>query len=155
MSRTARIGSVAGLIAASMVAATVASYAQDPQAPIVRLPNDINYSGAAGAAQTVVLYGDPKKAELYVVRLRFPAGFKAMPHSHPDAQRTVAVLSGTLYFAVGERWDEAKLKPYPAGTFYTEPKGLAHFAWAKDGEVVVQLTAIGPTGMTPVSAPVR
>jgi hypothetical protein len=43
-----------------------------------------------------------------------PAGFKLMPHFHPDEWRTGVVLSGTYYFAVGEQWDETKLKPYPA-----------------------------------------
>jgi hypothetical protein len=46
---------------------------------------------------------------------------KVMPHWHPDTVRTVLVMSGTFYFAVGEQWDESKLKPYPAGTLYSEP----------------------------------
>ena len=73
-----------------------------------------------------------------------------MPHWHPDAVRTVLVMSGTFYFAVGEQWDESKLKAYPAGTLYSEPPNTPHFAWAKDGEVILQVTAIGPTGNTPV-----
>jgi len=36
-----------------------------------------------------------------------------MPHWHPDEWRTAVVLSGTLYFGVGEQWDESKLKAYP------------------------------------------
>ena len=43
-----------------------------------------------------------------------------MPHWHPDEWLTAMVLSGTLYFGVGEQWDESKLKAYPAGTFYSE-----------------------------------
>ena len=121
-----------------------------PNTPVIKLPDDIKFGGLAGAPQTAVLYGDPTKEGLYVSRTKFPAGFKAMPHSHPDSQRTIAVLSGTLYFSTGEVWDESKLQPYPAGTFFTEPTGLPHFAWAKDGDVVVQISAIGPTGMTPV-----
>jgi quercetin dioxygenase-like cupin family protein len=85
------------------------------------------------------------------MRVKFPSGFKAMPHSHPDPQRTIAVLSGTLYFGVGDAWDESKLQAYPAGTFFTEPAGANHFVWAKDGDAIVQLTAIGPTGTTPVA----
>jgi quercetin dioxygenase-like cupin family protein len=72
-----------------------------------------------------------------------------MPHTHPDAWRTAVVLSGTLYFGSGEVWDESKLKAYPAGTFYTEPAGAPHFVWAKDGEVILQVTAMGPTGSKP------
>jgi hypothetical protein len=75
---------------------------------------------------------------------------KVMPHWHPDTVRTVLVMSGTFYFAVGEQWDESKLKPYPAGTLYSEPAKTAHYAWAKDGEVILQVTAIGPTGNMPI-----
>lgn len=70
---------------------------------------------------------------------------KGLPHTHPDEWRTVVVLSGTLYFGLGDTWDEGKLKPYPTGTFFSEPKDTPHFIWAKDGEVIVQVTAMGPT----------
>ena len=73
-----------------------------------------------------------------------------MPHWHPDPARTVLVMSGTFYFAIGETWDETKLKAYPAGTLYSEPPKTPHYAWAKDGDVILQVTAIGPTGNTPV-----
>ena len=97
--------------------------------------------------ETAVLYGDPTKAGPYVLRARLPAGFKLMPHSHPDEWRTGVVLSGVYYFGLGEQWDETKLRPYPAGTFFSEPKGRPHFVWAKDGEVIVQFTAMGPTAV--------
>jgi len=83
---------------------------------------------------------------LYVARVKFPAGIKVMPHTHTDEVRTILVLSGTMYFGVGEQWDESKLQAYPAGTFFTEPANTPHFAWAKDGEVVAHLTSIGPSG---------
>jgi quercetin dioxygenase-like cupin family protein len=94
------------------------------------------------------LYGDPTKPGVFVTRVKFEPGLKVMPHWHPDEVRTVAVLSGTLYFAVGEQWDESKLKAYPAGTFYSEPPRTPHYAWAKDGEVIFQITGIGPSGTT-------
>jgi len=46
--------------------------------------------------------------------VKFPPGFKVMPHFHPD-ERTVVVLSGTWYMGVGEEWDESKMKGYPPG----------------------------------------
>jgi quercetin dioxygenase-like cupin family protein len=97
------------------------------------------------------LYGDPTKAGVYVTRVKIPPGFKFMPHWHPDEWRTAVVLSGTYYFGVGEQWDESKVKAYPAGTFYTEPSKTPHYGWAaKDGEVIVQITGMGPTGTTPI-----
>ena len=54
---------------------------------------------------------------------------------HPDEARTVAVLSGTLYFASGERWDESKFKAYLAGTFYSELQRSPHYIWANNGDL--------------------
>jgi hypothetical protein len=39
---------------------------------------------------------------------------------------------------------------YPAGTFYSEPPRTPHFAWAKDGEVILQITGMGPSGTTSI-----
>ena len=116
----------------------------------VKLPDDIQYKGLPGAPQIATLYGDPTKPEFFVQRVKFPAGIKVMPHFHPDQPRTIAVLSGTFYFGLGDTWDESKLQAFPAGTFFTEAPNAPHFAWAKDGEVIVQLTSTGPTGTVPI-----
>jgi hypothetical protein len=50
---------------------------------------------------------------------RVKTGQRIPPHWHPDEVRTVVVLSGTLYFGSGDKWDESKFKAYPAGTFYS------------------------------------
>jgi quercetin dioxygenase-like cupin family protein len=76
-----------------------------------------------------------------------------LPHWHPDEPRTIVVLSGTLYFGFGEHWDEGKLEPLPPGTFFIEPANATHYAWAKDEDVILQLTSIGPSGTTPVQPP--
>jgi quercetin dioxygenase-like cupin family protein len=128
----------------------VSAQSQDANTGVLRLPQDIVYKGLPGAPQHVTLFGDSSKPGLYVDRIKFVPGMKVMPHWHPDSMRTVLVLSGTFYFAVGEQWDESQLKAYPAGTLYSEPAGTPHYAWAKDGEVILQVTAIGPTGNTPV-----
>ena len=116
--------------------------------PLFKLPQDITYSGAPDQLQSVVIFGDPTKPGVYVQRFRFPAGLKVPPHLHPDEMRTVVVLSGTLYYGFGEQWDENKLTALPTGSLFYEPSHVPHFAWAKDGEVILQLTAIGPSGTT-------
>jgi hypothetical protein len=90
---------------------------------------------------------------MYVSRSKIAADTRIMPHWHTDLERTGIILSGTLYYGLGEQWDESKLIAFPAGTFLLEPPRMPHFAWAKDGEVVFQLTAIGLTGTTVVQAP--
>lgn len=139
------------LIAFGMAVVPAHSNAQDAT---IKLPQDITYKAAlAGTPEVAVLFGDPSKPGVYVVRVRVPSGLKLMPHWHPDEVRTVVVLSGTFLHGYGERWDEAKLKVHPPGTFFSEPFKAPHFAWAKEGEVVLQITATGPTATTNIEQP--
>ena len=125
------------------------AYAEGTDTSVLKLPQDIEFKGPlTGAPQTAILYGDPTKPGVFVSRVKFSAGWKDMPHWHPDEVRTVVVLSGTFYFASGEKWDETKFKAYPAGTFYSEPSKAPHYTWAKDGEVIIQVTGVGPAGKT-------
>jgi len=89
---------------------------------------------------------------MYVSRAKVAVGTKIMPHWHAE-ERTVVILLGTLYYGLGEQWDESKLTAFPPGTFFSEPPRMPHFAWAKDGEVILQLTGIGPTITTVIQAP--
>src|SRR4029450_5520042 len=115
-----RVGS--GLLVLWVALVATLAYAQGTDTTVLKLPQDIEFKGSlTGAPQTAVLYGDPTKPGVFVTRVKFSAGWKDMPHWHPDEVRTVVVLSGTLYFASGEKWDESKFKAYPAGTFYSEP----------------------------------
>ena len=131
-------------------AAAIAVQAQ-PAEQVVKLANEIEYKAPLnpGAPPAAVVYGDPKKQGLYVTRVKFPMGHKVMPHFHPD-ERTIVVLSGTYYFGLGEQFDESKMKGYPPGTFLSEPPQAAHYTWAKDGEVIIQVTGYGPSGATQI-----
>ena len=97
---------------------------------------------AAGMEQ-VNLVGNPSKPGPYTLRLKFPAGYKLAPHTHPD-YREVTILSGTWYTGYGEKFDEAALKALPAGSFYTEPANLAHFVEVRE-PVVIQVSGTGPS----------
>ena len=127
------------------------AYGQNSES-IIKRPEEVEFKSPLPVAnlKSAVLYGDPAKPGVYVQRTKFPAGTKGMPHWHPDEWRTAVVLSGTLYFGVGEQWDESKLKAYPTGTFYSEPPKTPHYVWVKDGEVIIQTTGMGPTGTTPI-----
>ena len=50
--------------------------------------------------------------------------------------------------AIGREFDEAALKELPAGSFYTEPPGVEHFALTKDQETIIEITGYGPTSTT-------
>ena len=114
---------------------------------ILKMPKDITFVDSGKGVETTVLYGDPSKPGLYVVRLRLPAGTRVAPHVHPGEVRTMTVLSGTLYFGFGKTWDETKLVAYPPGTFFTELPSTPHFVAARDGEVIFQASGVGPSGM--------
>jgi len=87
---------------------------------------------------------------MYVYRTRFPEGFRNQPHYHPD-NRVVTVISGTLHVAHGEEIDEPAMRAIPAGGLWTEPAGVAHYVWAKDGPVIIQVIGEGPSGTTQVN----
>ena len=93
-------------------------------------------------AKIAVLSGDPGKAGLFTVRLKFPTGFKVPPHTHPTAEH-VTVLSGTLAMGMGPKFDEAAAHEMSAGAFSLMPAGTEHFASCKS-ECIVQVHAMGP-----------
>jgi hypothetical protein len=90
------------------------------------------------------LVGDPAKTGPYTLRLKFPAGYKLAPHTHPDS-REVTILSGTWYTGYGENFDPAALKELPTGSFYTEPANVAHFVEVRE-PVMIQVSGTGPSG---------
>jgi pimeloyl-ACP methyl ester carboxylesterase/uncharacterized RmlC-like cupin family protein len=141
-----------------IVAMTSLAYAQDGQ---VRLsPSEINslasLNAGAGTSgvngiQTRTLKGNASKLGIYTIQLTIPASVRIQAHTHPD-DRVATVISGTWYIGYGAKFDEAKLKALTAGSFYTEPPGVAHFAKTGNEPVVLQITGNGPTGTEYVEA---
>ena len=116
-----------------------------PEMPLIFwLPENIKFPEGT-SSRNITLFGDPRNEGLYVSRTLIPKGVRTLPHSHPDS-RTVTVLSGVCFYGHGEEFDESRMLPMPPGSFFTEPAGVPHFIWAKEGDVIVQTTAIGPSG---------
>jgi quercetin dioxygenase-like cupin family protein len=111
--------------------------------PLFWLPEDLKFSDATGRTKT--LLGDPKSEGLYVTRTLIPKGTEPVPHTHSNS-RTVTVISGTCYYGHGEEFAASRTIPLPPGSFFTEPAGIPHFIWAKDGDVIIQTAAMGPSG---------
>lgn len=133
------------------------SLAGDSSAPAIGiqlLPGDLQWNSnpKLHGLQTAILVGDPKAPEPYAERISFPPNYRLEPHSHPNEFRMVTVLSGTLYYAFGDTFDENRLTALPAGSFFTEPKDEPHYAMTKDESVVLELHAIGPAGTQYVEA---
>jgi uncharacterized RmlC-like cupin family protein len=101
-------------------------------------------SSGVGGIETVVLKGDPNQAGVYSIMLRVPAHTQIAAHSHQD-DRVATVISGTWHIGYGDKFDEAKLKALPPGSFYTKPPGKNHFAKTDGQPVIVQITGFGPS----------
>ena len=93
-----------------------------------------------------VVVGEPAKPGPYVIRVKAPSGVKLMPHRHPE-DRIYTVMSGVFYIGLGSQFDDETLRAYPPGAVVVLPGGTPHFHWAKSGEYVTQVTAIGPLGL--------
>jgi len=89
--------------------------------------------------QRAQLYGDSNQGGPWIDRVRIPAGKHVAAHTHPQDE-LVTVIDGTWYVGVGDKYDLAKLKGYPAGSFVLIPAGLPHFVAAMENAVIVQLS---------------
>ena len=153
-------------IVAIVALAAVVSYAQAPEkgapkpsahqgahpAPMVNAA-DLKWGPAPPAftagAQMAVVDGDPTKPGPFVIRAKFPAGFRVMPHWHPTDE-SVTVISGTLAAGMGEKWDDAAMKTFTAGAFARMPRKSPHYVQAKE-ETIVQVHGTGPFTLTYVN----
>jgi quercetin dioxygenase-like cupin family protein len=115
----------------------------------VMLP-DIKWQDAPSigpGAKTAVIDGDPKSSGPFVMRIKLPPKTTIGVHTHP-ATENVTVLSGTLYFAAGDKLDSNKAKAFGPGSYFSIEQGKPMFAYSKDKEVVIQLHGTGPWGIT-------
>src|ERR1700685_2915765 len=113
------------------------------------LPEDIDWEPFAAfpaSARLAVVVGHPSQPGPYVIRVKVPSGVKIMPHSHEE-DRVYTVMSGVFYICRGDQFDETKLEAYPPGAVVVLPGDTHHFHWAKSGEYVTQVTAIGPISL--------
>lgn len=102
-----------------------------------------DYQGLPGI-KFVVVAGNPREAGLYVVRVKFSPGNMSRPHWHPDT-RYVTVIKGTWWAGEGENFDPEKTTRIATGGFAIHAAGKVHYDGAKDEEVIVQISGIGPS----------
>jgi quercetin dioxygenase-like cupin family protein len=93
-------------------------------------------------AKVAVLYGDPAKEGLFVIRVRLPANYRIAAHSHPTDE-IVTVLSGTLLVGMGDKLAPASVMPFPGGSLVVTPANTNHFVLTKQ-PTVIEVSAIGP-----------
>src|SRR5215510_12570628 len=135
------------LIAAVAVAGVASTAPADTmEGHTIVQPQEIKWGPAPAAlppgAEAAVLFGDPSKEGLFVLRLKFPAGYHVAPHTHP-VDEVLTVISGTFRMGMGETADQSKAQPLPAGSFFALPPGTAHYVFTNE-ETIVQISTNGP-----------
>ena len=137
---------VLAMLAVGVLRATAAA-----AAPVPVLPETLQWTSPPGnpAVQGAWVVGAEGKSGPYLLRVKLAAGARIPPHTHPD-ERSSTVLAGTLYVGFGANFDETKVVTVPTGAVYVAPAGVAHYVWAKDGDVVYQEAGVGPTGTAPI-----
>lgn len=115
-------------------------------APVIVTADKIQWGAAPpmlpAGAQIAVLAGDPGKPGPFIFRLKFPDGYRIMPHWHPTAEN-VTVLSGEFHAAMGDKFDESSMVTLPPGSVAVLPAHHNHYGMAK-GETVLQIHGTGP-----------
>jgi quercetin dioxygenase-like cupin family protein len=141
--------SITRLALTGLLLAGAAAHADVDRYGFVRLaPEDISWKAPnAQGVKNVVLYGDPSKPGMYTVRNTFPPGVMSAPHAH-DQDRVVTVIKGTWYTGTDARWDPATTIGMKPGSLMIHPAQAVHFDGAKDEEVIVQITGMGPVKTT-------
>jgi uncharacterized RmlC-like cupin family protein len=113
------------------------------------LPEDIDWEPFPAfppSARLAVVVGETAEPGPYMVRVKVPSGVKLMPHLHHE-DRVYTVMSGVFYIGLGDQFDSDELRAYPPGAVIVLPGGTPHFHWARSGEYVTQVTAIGPISL--------
>jgi quercetin dioxygenase-like cupin family protein len=140
-----------GAVALTCFLAAAPSLAADTHT--ILTPSEIKWGPAPPfmrpEVQAAVLFGDPSKKGLFVIRLKFPKGYRLPPHFHP-VDEIVEIISGTSQFGMGEKADPNKTQTLPAGSFFFMPPGMPHYAFF-DEETVIQINTIGPWAVTYVN----
>lgn len=108
-----------------------------------------DYPGLPGV-KFVVIAGNPREAGPYTIRAKFAPGTMSRPHWHPEA-RFVTVMQGTWWAGEGDVLDPEKTTPVKVGGFAIHTPGKVHYDGAKDEEVIVQISGIGPSGTNVVN----
>jgi len=135
-----------------LVASAAAALAQSQ--PVFVRPENIAWSEVPGMPgwKQAVLWGDPANPGPYVQRVKIPPNALIPPHSHPDSE-AITVLAGALGIGEGAQVDKAAGTVLGVGGFYVLPAHRVHYAWGGPKGATLQISGVGPSGMTMARPP--
>ncbi len=106
----------------------VAAQAESPTVHHIVDPATIIWGAGPAAlqpgAKSTLLYGDPTKEGLFVMRLWLPKGFRVAPHTHPRPE-ILTIMSGSFLLGMGADADKAKTRRLGAGKLLRAGPGHA------------------------------
>jgi quercetin dioxygenase-like cupin family protein len=136
---------VAGAIVIAGATSTV--MAQSSEAHKIVSPHEVKWGPAPdvlpAGAQAAVLLGDPSKEGLFVLRLKFPKGYRVAPHTH-SVPEVVTVMSGSFRLGMGETADQTKAQLLSPGSFFALPPGMVHHVFIDADNTIIQISTNGP-----------
>ncbi len=96
---------------------------------------------------TTRVYGDPAQPGMYVSRVALRPNAKNRPH-YNDQDQIVTVLKGTWWVGKGEVFRQDRLVAVREGGLMYLPAKLAYYDVAGSGDVILQITGVGPVQST-------
>ena len=141
-----RLGPRLAIVAAMLFATLGAASAHaeiDPKALAVVPFDKLTFKGNPEGAQVAVVFGDPAKAGMYGIVVKWPPHANSRPHSHPN-NRYITVLSGTWWVNTGAKYSPETMVPIKPGAFVIHYGDQIHYDGAKDEEAVLYIVGMGP-----------
>jgi hypothetical protein len=119
---------------------------------IILTPDELKWvdvPSLPAGAKLAVIEGPLNVAGPVTFRLKFPANYQVPAHWHPAIEH-VTVISGTLNFGMGDKFDRSKTKALSTGSVAIMPAKTNHFVWTKE-EAIAQVHGVGPWSVTYVN----
>lgn len=98
-------------------------------------------------AKIAMIEGDPKQTGPFMFRLKVPGDFKLGLHVHPAIEH-VTILSGSFYFAAGDKPGPDGIREYTVGDAFIVPVAMPMYGYTQKQEAVLQIHGMGPWGIT-------
>ena len=132
---------------AATVFVWLAAAALNPAAITITTPDKLKWTTSPSGSSNAILFGDPSKPGPYGVLTKWSPNHMSRPHTHPN-DRHIYVISGTWWVGTGPKYDPSTTTPVPAGSSVLHNGKQIHWDGAKDGEVVLYITGMGPADST-------
>jgi quercetin dioxygenase-like cupin family protein len=131
------------------VLAVAPTYSAPSEADFLIMPTEkLVWQDADAGAKLAVVFGDPSKPGLYVIRAYFPPGVMSSPHFHGE-DRHVIVVQGTWNAGTDDSWDPKATTPLKPGTYMFHKAGAVHYdGSAGEQGAMVQIVGMGPSKTT-------